>query len=190
MDGTDGLAAGVAIIAALGLSALASLSGSTVAPWLLVITAAAAAGFLIFNRPPASIFMGDTGSLFLGYSLATIASSPGVAPFGVAVPLLVLSPFVFDAAYTLLYRARRGEAVWRAHRDHLYQRLVRDGVGHERIMLLYCAWTAFAVALALLWLIAPAARPFVIAAAALPPIALVAYVHRREQRAALSGPAR
>ena len=111
--------------------------------------AAASAGFLTCNFPPARIFLGDTGSTALGFLAAACGlwgSRTGLFPFWVA--LLVFSPFIVDATVTLLRRLLRGEKVWEAHRSHYYQRLVLLGWGHRRTVLveyalmLVCAGSA------------------------------------------------
>ncbi|MGH8746214.1 MAG: glycosyl transferase, partial [Burkholderiales bacterium] len=90
------------------------------------------AAFLVRNFPPARIFMGDVGSVPLGFlagALGLIGWNDGVWPLW--FPLLVFAPFVCDATLTLLKRLARGERVWQAHREHYYQRLVRMGFGHR-----------------------------------------------------------
>ena len=102
--------------------------------------AGAAAGFLPHNWAPARVFLGDAGSVPLGF----LAGVLGVAGWTAGAwpawfPLLVFSPFVVDASVTLLRRALRGERVWHAHREHLYQRMVRSGLGHGRTAALWYA---------------------------------------------------
>jgi len=134
MDGMDGFAAGMAVI---GFSTLAWL-GRADEPFasICLIVAAASAGFLAHNFPPAKIFMGDTGSTALGFLAAACSlwgSKSGLFPFWVAI--LVFSPFIADATVTLLRRLLRGEKIWEAHRTHYYQRLVLLGWGHRRTVL-------------------------------------------------------
>ena len=100
--------------------------------------------FLVRNFPPARIFMGDVGSVPLGFlagALGLIGWNDGVWPLW--FPLLVFAPFVCDATLTLLRRLARGERVWQAHREHYYQRLVRMGFGHRGAALIeYAAMLA------------------------------------------------
>jgi UDP-N-acetylmuramyl pentapeptide phosphotransferase/UDP-N-acetylglucosamine-1-phosphate transferase len=103
-------------------------------PSLLVV--AASAGFLGVNTPPARVFLGDSGSIPIGFlagalGLAGVVQGAWPAWF----PLLAFSPFIVDASVTLLRRLARGDAVWRAHREHAYQRLVRGGWSHRRLLL-------------------------------------------------------
>lgn len=135
MDGADGLAGGMALFgfAAYGIAAAAAMPVLAAACFVI---AAAAAGFLIFNFPPARVFLGDAGSIPLGFlagAFGLLGWSGGVWPLW--FPVLVFSPFIVDATLTLLRRALRRERVWQAHREHYYQRLVRMGWGHRRTVL-------------------------------------------------------
>lgn len=139
MDGADGLAGGMAII---GFGALALAAWLGDAPGLAAFCAALAAtalAFLRFNFPPARLFMGDAGSIPLGFMAATLGilgARQGVWPW--LFPLIVFSPFIVDATATLAQRAWRGEKVWRAHRSHYYQRVVLLGASHGQLAL--AAW--------------------------------------------------
>ena len=134
MDGMDGFAGGMAVI---GFSTLAWLGRADAGFAAVCLTvAAASAGFLIHNFPPAKIFLGDTGSTTLGFLAAACSlwgSKADLFPFWAA--LLTFSPFIVDATVTLLRRLLRGEKVWEAHRTHYYQRLVLLGWGHRRTVL-------------------------------------------------------
>jgi UDP-N-acetylmuramyl pentapeptide phosphotransferase/UDP-N-acetylglucosamine-1-phosphate transferase len=136
MDGSDGLAGGMA---AIGFGALALAAWQGDAPGLAVFCAAIAAAalaFLRFNFPPARVFMGDAGSIPLGFLAATLGilgSRQGVWPW--LFPLLVFSPFIVDASVTLTRRALRGEKIWQAHRSHYYQRVVLLGATHRQLAL-------------------------------------------------------
>ena len=149
MDGMDGFAGGMAVI---GFSTLAWLGRADAGFTAICLTvAAASAGFLIHNFPPAKIFLGDTGSTTLGFLAAACSlwgSKAGLFPFWVA--LLVFSPFIVDATVTLLRRLLRGEKVWEAHRTHYYQRLVLLGWGHRRTVLAEYALMLACAGLALL----------------------------------------
>jgi UDP-N-acetylmuramyl pentapeptide phosphotransferase/UDP-N-acetylglucosamine-1-phosphate transferase len=133
MDGADGLAGLMTLI---GFCAYA-IAAWPVAPALAgccLSVAAAAAGFLGFNFPPARVFMGDAGSIPLGF----LAASIGLAGWQGAIwpawfPVLVFLPFVADATVTLGQRLVAGEAIWQAHHNHYYQRLVRMGWSHRRV---------------------------------------------------------
>lgn len=134
MDGANGLAGGMALFGFGGYAITATLAGNAeLAVWAWCI-AGAAAGFLVFNFDPAKIFMGDVGSVPLGFLAATLGLEGivrGIWP--VWFPFLVFSPFIVDASVTLMRRVLRGEKVWQAHREHYYQRLVRAGWGHRKL---------------------------------------------------------
>lgn len=132
MDGSDGLAGGMALFGFGALGAAAWLAGDMVMAQLGLSVAAAAAGFLLFNFHPAKIFMGDVGAIPLGFMAAAIGLLGywrGLWPW--MFPMLIFSPFIVDASVTLLRRLLRGERVWQAHREHYYQRLIRSGIGHR-----------------------------------------------------------
>ncbi len=137
MDGMDGLAGGMAVFGFGALAAMGWLDGHLGFFLLSTIIAAAAAGFLIFNFPPARIFMGDVGSSSLGLLAAAVSVWGAVQNiFPLWSALLVFSPFIADATVTLLRRLVRGEKIWEAHRSHYYQRLVRLGLSHRKAVLL------------------------------------------------------
>jgi UDP-N-acetylmuramyl pentapeptide phosphotransferase/UDP-N-acetylglucosamine-1-phosphate transferase len=145
MDGLDGLAGGTAALAATFLALAALLIGQPVVALLAVTIAAAGAGFLAYNAPPARIIMGDAGSHFLGFALAGLgvlaARGDASGTLVLIVPLLMFH-FIFDAIYTAIRRWRRGERVTAAHRNNLYQRLNQTGLSHQEVTLLHCAMAA------------------------------------------------
>lgn len=169
MDGIDGLAGGQAVVAGLGWLALGQLVGLPLVSLVGVLVAGSSLGFLGHNWPPARIFMGDVGSAFLGFTLATLAVLGGLAdarlPFA---GVLVLWPFVFDTTFTILRRWRRSENIFAAHRSHLYQRLVIAGWRHRTVTLLYLGLALLGVVLALAW--ATRLPGSALAAALLPPL--------------------
>jgi UDP-N-acetylmuramyl pentapeptide phosphotransferase/UDP-N-acetylglucosamine-1-phosphate transferase len=132
MDGSDGLAGGMAVLG-FGAYALAALNGQHLALGLAALcVSACTAGFLCFNFPPAKVFMGDSGSIPLGFLAAAMGLygwHDGLWPLG--LPLLVFSPFIVDATVTLLKRSWRREKIWRAHKTHYYQRLIQSGWSHR-----------------------------------------------------------
>lgn len=149
MDGMDGFAAGMAITGFGGMATVASLAGHAGFATMSAMVAVAAGGFLTFNFPPARIFMGDVGSSFLGVMAAGLSlqgAANGAVPFWISI--LLFSPFIVDATFTLFRRAVHGERVWVAHRSHIYQRLVQIGWGHRRtvlaeyVLMLACLVTA------------------------------------------------
>lgn len=153
MDGSDGLAGGMTLIGFACYGVAAWAGGEYPLALLSFSVAGAAAAFLLFNFPPARVFLGDAGSIPLGF----LAAAVGVLGWRVHelwpwwFPALVFSPFAVDATVTLARRAARREPVWRAHRDHYYQRLVRLGWSHRRTalaeyaLMLACALAALAL---------------------------------------------
>ncbi|MDD2915769.1 MAG: glycosyltransferase family 4 protein [Gallionella sp.] len=136
MDGSDGLAGGMALFGFGCYGVGAWMGGNEAFALLNFSVAAAALGFLFLNFHPARIFMGDAGSIPLGFMAAVFGVwgwQTGYWPFW--FPLLVFSPFIADATVTLLKRARRGERLSQAHRSHYYQRLVQMGWGHRNTAL-------------------------------------------------------
>lgn len=146
MDGIDGLAGAQGVIAGVTWILLGLVIGVPEVAVLAALVAGGAAGFLLHNRPPARIFMGDVGSAFLGYTFAVLPlMSFGTARLGVAAAL-ILGVFVFDTAFTFLRRLARGENVLAAHRSHLYQRLVLAGASHAAVTGLYATLAALLAA--------------------------------------------
>jgi UDP-N-acetylmuramyl pentapeptide phosphotransferase/UDP-N-acetylglucosamine-1-phosphate transferase len=136
MDGANGLAGGMALFGFGFYAVAAGLAGAPALSAAALCVAMAAVGFLWFNFDPAKIFMGDVGSIPLGFLAAALGLAgwrEGVWPLG--LPLLVFSPFIVDATATMALRMVRGEKFWQAHRDHYYQRLIRLGLGHRRVAL-------------------------------------------------------
>jgi UDP-N-acetylmuramyl pentapeptide phosphotransferase/UDP-N-acetylglucosamine-1-phosphate transferase len=149
MDGSDGLAGGMTVTGFAFLGAGAWMSGDDALLIECAIVAAAGAAFLPFNLPPARLFMGDAGSVPIGFLAAVLSLSgwrDGDWPFW--FPAAVFSPFIVDATLTLLKRAGAGERIWEAHNRHYYQRLVRMGWGQRRTalaeyaLMLACGTTA------------------------------------------------
>lgn len=139
MDGADGLAGGMAAIGCGTLALAAWLGNASGLAAFCAAIAAAALAFLRFNFPPARIFMGDAGSIPLGFLaaiLGILGTQQGVWPW--VFPLLVFSPFIVDASTTLTRRVLRGEKVWQAHRSHYYQRVVLLGATHRQLAI--AAW--------------------------------------------------
>lgn len=136
MDGSDGLAGGMTVAGFGFLAAGAWSSGDEALMIACVIVAAAGAVFLAFNFPPARIFMGDAGSVPLGFLAVALSLSGwrnGDWPFW--FPAVVFFPFISDATLTLLKRMLCGKRFWQAHSTHYYQHLVQMGWGHRRTAL-------------------------------------------------------
>jgi len=139
MDGIDGLAASEGVFVTWGatlLAVVAPVVASGVWPAAIVL-GAACAGFLLWNWPPAKIFMGDVGSGYLGYVIAVLAlATARVDPVALCVWLILGGVFWSDATVTLARRLLRGEAIHTAHRSHAYQWLARRWGQHQRVTLI------------------------------------------------------
>jgi UDP-GlcNAc:undecaprenyl-phosphate/decaprenyl-phosphate GlcNAc-1-phosphate transferase len=137
MDGVDGLAGGMTVLGFGAYAVLAALQGSVTLAMLSSCVAAAALGFLPYNLAPAKVFLGDVGSIPLGF----LAGALGVAGWHGSLwplwlPPIVFSPFILDATLTLMRRLARGARPAEAHREHYYQRLAQLGYGHFHTALL------------------------------------------------------
>jgi len=151
MDGIDGIAGteAAAIGAGVALLALAHLDVVGLGTGLFGAAAAGAAlGFLRWNWQPAKLFMGDVGSVPLGYLLGWLLLTVAGAGYWAAALILPLY-FLADASWTLLHRLARGERIWQAHRQHFYQRAAQAGRSHAAIVLRVMAADLVLIAAAL-----------------------------------------
>jgi UDP-GlcNAc:undecaprenyl-phosphate GlcNAc-1-phosphate transferase len=183
MDGSDGLAGGMTTLG-FGALALAAWLGDAVGLSLICASIAAAAlAFLRFNFPPARVFMGDAGSIPLGFlaaSLGILGALQHVWPW--LFPLLVFSPFIVDASVTLLRRGLRGEKVWQAHRSHYYQRVVLLVASHRQLALNAYALMLADVALAFVLLSLPQHTEWLLVVWAAMHLPIFMAIDRRWQR--------
>ena len=147
MDGIDGLAALQGSVAAVAWAAVGAIYDMPFIYLFAGVIAAACVGFLIHNWQPATIFMGDVGSAFLGF---TLAAFPLLAPKGnvAGVHVLALAAiaflwfFLFDTVLTMFRRLTRLEKIWQPHREHLYQRMIQGGLSHSSVTMLYGSFSA------------------------------------------------
>jgi Fuc2NAc and GlcNAc transferase len=143
MDGIDGIAGLQAVVGGAGWYFIASEMSAPSAASLAGAIAAGALGFLTLNWPPAKIFMGDAGSTVIGYSfgiiplLVWVEAAPAVLEPLLIAGALVVWPFLADGTFTILRRLRKRENIFKAHRSHLYQRLVIAGKSHRNVTLAY-----------------------------------------------------
>jgi len=152
MDGIDGLLAQQAIFVGAGLALLAWAAAQPALAVAAAALAASALGFWYFNRPPARIFMGDVGSGSVGLLIFAFSAMLWRVEHALLWPALILSSaFTVDASLTLLTRMWRGRRWYTAHREHLYQWVVRRGGTHARTGAAYMGWNLL-VAAPLAWL--------------------------------------
>jgi UDP-GlcNAc:undecaprenyl-phosphate GlcNAc-1-phosphate transferase len=154
IDNMDGLAAGIGMIAALCFMVATILNGQWFIASTLALLAGSLAGFLVWNVPPASIFMGDGGSLVVGYVLATMAARTtfvdaahpdyalGTAWYGIFMPLLVLAVPLYDGVYVTVWRVRRGKSPFIGGPEHISHRLVQLGLSKRRAVAVLWLLTA------------------------------------------------
>ena len=138
IDVSDGLAAGVSAIAGMFLYIIALHNGAIDVAMLILSLVGAAVGFLAYNRPPARIFMGDTGSMFLGFMLASVAMIGHYTfenPVGALAPVVILGVPIFDTIFVMGARRARGLPVLRGSPDHFAVRMRNHGVSAGRIAL-------------------------------------------------------
>ena len=153
MDGIDGIAGVQAVSAGIGWLLIGKILGFESTAFYGGVLAAASLGFLIHNWHPAKIFMGDVGSAFLGYSFAVLPllakNESGQAfdlqPILLIVGILLVWLFVFDTLWTFANRLLRKEKVWQAHRSHIYQKMVINGLSHQFVTLFYGVISALTV---------------------------------------------
>lgn len=134
LDGLDGLAAGVALVVALVLFVHMYRVGQYSVSLLPLALIGSTLGFLPYNKHPARVFMGSTGSFFLGYAVATLSIVAGAR---MATVLLVLTVPILDVAWLILVRRRQGRSIGASDRQHLHLRLVDLGLSQSQVVLLY-----------------------------------------------------
>ena len=158
IDGSDGVAAGSAIFAALAVAAVLALGGDPWGTTVALTLAGASLGFLFFNFPPASIFLGDSGSLFLGFmlgALGVITSQKAPTALAVVIPVISFGVPILDTFLAIVRRFLRGEPVFKADRGHIHHRLRELGHSPRKVALVVYAASALFALLSLL-LVRPA----------------------------------
>lgn len=149
LDGLDGLAAGSAIFSTLVLFATSLTLGDPAVSFLAVVLAGAILGFLRFNFHPASIFLGDSGSLFIGFMLSALAlagSQKAPTMIAVAIPVVCLGLPILDVVIAVLRRFIGGKPLFRGDDDHIHHKLLKRGLSHrDAVLILYGVSAAFAM---------------------------------------------
>lgn len=145
IDGLDGLAAGVSAIAAMSFLVLAAQSNRLEAAALAAALIGACLGFLRYNFNPASIFMGDSGAMFLGFALASISLlgvMKSVAAITLVVPLLIIGVPIFDTASAIVRRIRHNRPIQEADKGHIHHRLLGRGFDQRQTVIIIYIWSA------------------------------------------------
>jgi UDP-GlcNAc:undecaprenyl-phosphate GlcNAc-1-phosphate transferase len=149
IDGLDGLAAGSTVFSALVLFAVALRYNKDFMGLVAVIIAGAAIGFLRFNFNPATIFLGDSGSLFIGFILSVAAMATSVkspALITIAIPIACFGLPILDTAFAVMRRTKNGKHLFLADQEHIHHRLLKRGLTHRQaVVALYCVSALFAL---------------------------------------------
>ena len=134
------------------LASVAAAVGAGASGWLLLALAGSSAGFLLYNFPPSSIFMGDVGATAIGFFLGVLPLLPEARPVPLVPVAIALSLFVLDATTTLVRRMVRGEPWTTPHRTHLYQRPIVLGVTHGAVLIAAAAAMVVVAVCAAKWM--------------------------------------
>ena len=165
IDGLDGLAAGISAVACVVMAAFALQAGYGTMAVMMLAMLGALAGFLFFNRNPAKIYLGDCGSLFLGFAMAAasvFASTKQAGSVALALPLLALGIPVADALFCMVRRALERRSVFAPDRQHIHHRLISMGLKHSHAVLVLCTITALTAALGMFMMISTDARALIV----------------------------
>lgn len=152
IDGLDGLAAGAALFSMVTITTVALLQGRTSVAMAIVILAGSLFGFLLFNFNPASIFLGDAGSLFVGFMLSgfVLAEAPKQSPIGaIAIPMMSLALPLLDTGLSVLRRFLSGHSLFGADREHIHHKLLELGLTQRQVVWILYGFSAVAVILSL-----------------------------------------
>jgi len=140
IDGVDGLAGGVSTISAVTLCIVALYTQQPISALVAVILAGAMLGFLLFNFHPAKIFMGDSGALFSGFTLAALSVTGVLKTVTVTMllPIMILAVPIMDISYSVLRRIFKGANPFIADSEHIHHKLIKAGLSHNRTVLIFC----------------------------------------------------
>ncbi|MFC3039969.1 MraY family glycosyltransferase [Virgibacillus xinjiangensis] len=146
IDGLDGLAAGISAIGFASILMMAVMDARLIVVGLSIILIGSSLGFLYHNFHPSKIFMGDTGALFLGYSISVVAMLglfKNVAFFSFLVPLIVIAVPVMDTVLAIIRRAMNNQGIATADRKHIHYRLMDMGYSHRQSVLILYGFSTF-----------------------------------------------
>ncbi|WP_439647391.1 MraY family glycosyltransferase [Aquibacillus saliphilus] len=154
IDGLDGLASGVSTIALTSILIMAVADHSLIVVYFCIVLIGSNLGFLFHNFHPAKIYMGDTGSMFLGYSIAVISMLglfKNVTLFSFVIPVIVLAVPIFDTLFSILRRMVNKEGIMMPDKKHIHYQLLAVGFSHKNTVLFLYAFSAVFGALAILF---------------------------------------
>lgn len=158
LDGLDGLAAGVAAIAATTLFLVALSRGDLISSYITLALIGALLGFLPYNFFPAKIFLGDTGSLLIGFILAALGMlsfNKALTALALIIPIAALGIPVYDTVMAIIRRSQRGANIFKADKEHIHHTLLQAGLSQRQAMLLLCIISAYFGVLAYLCILVP-----------------------------------
>ncbi|MBT2216501.1 undecaprenyl/decaprenyl-phosphate alpha-N-acetylglucosaminyl 1-phosphate transferase [Virgibacillus dakarensis] len=153
IDGLDGLATGVTTIALTSMFIMAIIDVQVIAAYLCIVLIGANLGFLYHNFYPAKIYMGDTGSNFLGYMIAVVSMLglfKNIALFGFIIPIIILAVPIFDTLFAIVRRAFNGENIMMPDNKHIHYQLLKKGFSHRQAVLIIYGFSALFGAIAIL----------------------------------------
>ncbi|WP_153726538.1 MraY family glycosyltransferase [Heliorestis convoluta] len=166
IDGLDGLASGIATIAALTMAVVAWTQGQVLVVYLALILAASSVGFLKYNFHPARIFMGDTGAMFLGFSLGCLSIMGLVkvaTVISVIIPILIVGIPILDTGFAIFRRYQKGQPIFQADKDHLHHRLLALGFSHpQTVLIIYAINTVLGITAIVLTAVSTAQSLFIL----------------------------
>lgn len=165
MDGLDGLAVGISAIACFALFIIAIFTGMGNIAVLIAAVIGGCLGFLPYNSHPASIFMGDTGSNFLGFIMATISIQglfKSYAVVSLLIPLMILGLPIFDTSFTIMRRMKNKKSIFQPDRGHLHHRLMDSGFSHQQTVYILYVISALAALSAVVLLLFGSARAMIL----------------------------
>lgn len=166
IDGLDGLATGVSTIALISILTMAIIDAQIIVVYFSTVLIGANLGFLYHNYYPAKIYMGDTGSNFLGYMIAVISMLglfKNVALLSFLIPIIILAVPIFDTLFAIIRRMRNNESIMVADNKHVHYQLLRIGLSHRMSVLIMYVFSALFGGLAILFSLAPFKLSIVIA---------------------------
>lgn len=170
IDGVDGLASGIALMGAGALFAISVLQGATFITFAAAALAGSLLAFLLYNFPPARIFLGDTGSMFIGFTLASLSlagAQKAEAAIILIAPLLALSFPIFETFVSIVRRYLRGVPIFLGDNHHTHHRLLSKGYSQPRVVLTLYAVAFFLALAAILATVIPDGSPWMVATYAL-----------------------
>jgi UDP-GlcNAc:undecaprenyl-phosphate/decaprenyl-phosphate GlcNAc-1-phosphate transferase len=154
IDGLDGLAAGISSIGIITVAIMAGLAGKVMILTIALIVVASTIAFLFYNFFPAKIFMGDTGALFLGYSisiLSLLGLYKSVTLFSFVIPIIILGVPIFDTAYAIIRRLINKQPISAPDKSHLHHRIMALGLSHRNtVLVIYGLGILFSIAAVIL----------------------------------------